>query len=161
MPYFRVTVPDPDLPADVQRALAEGLTQLAVSALNKSSARTIVQFNLVAAGSYFVDGKALTGRRDAHVEGSLTLGTNSAAEKADFIARAGELLTEILGPLARAGVALHELHPESYGYHGVTQFDFYRRPAGTQQAGAEQAATPAGRDVAGTPLLGQGSGMSR
>lgn len=131
MPYFRVTVPDPDLPADVQRTLAEGLTQLAVSALNKSSARTIVQINLVPAGSYFVDGKPLSGRRDAHVEGSLTAGTNSAAEKAEFIARAGELLSELLGPLPRAGVALHELHPESYGYNGVTQFDFYRRPAGT------------------------------
>jgi hypothetical protein len=46
-----------------------------------------------------------------------------------FIAEAGELLTNPLGPLARCGVALHELHPESYGYDGVTQFDFYRREA--------------------------------
>ncbi|MGX1761885.1 tautomerase family protein [Streptomyces lydicus] len=127
MPYFRVTVPDPDLPADVQRAIAEGLTRLAVSVLRKSSARTIVHINPVPAGSYFVDGRPLTGTRDAHVEAGITLGTNSAAEKADFIARAGELLSDILGPLARCGVALHELHPESYGYNGVTQFDFYRR----------------------------------
>lgn len=55
------------------------------------------------------------------------MGTNSAAEKAAFIAQAGALLSDLLGPLARSGVALHELHPESYGYNGVTQFDFYRR----------------------------------
>ncbi|MGW2598752.1 tautomerase family protein [Streptomyces klenkii] len=129
MPYFRVTVPDPALPADVRSALAEGLTELAVSVLRKDRARTIVHINLVPAGSYFVAGRPLAGTRDAHVEGSLTAGTNSAAEKAAFIARAEELLTRVLGPLPRAGVALHELHPESYGYNGVTQFDFYRRAA--------------------------------
>ncbi|WP_367140324.1 MULTISPECIES: tautomerase family protein [Streptomyces] len=129
MPYFRVTVPDPALPADVQGALAEGLTELAVSVLRKDRARTIVHINLVPAGCYFVAGRPLAGARDAHVEGSLTAGTNSAAEKAAFIARAEELLTRVLGPLPRAGVALHELHPESYGYNGVTQFDFYRRAA--------------------------------
>ncbi|WP_327706595.1 hypothetical protein OG530_37800 [Streptomyces decoyicus] len=127
MPYFRVTVTDPDLPADVQRALAEGLTRLAVSVLHKAGARTIVHINLVPAGSYYVDGRPLTSVRDAHVEASITMGTNSAAEKAAFIAQAGELLSDLLGPLPRSGVALHELHPESYGYNGVTQFDFYRR----------------------------------
>lgn len=130
MPYFRVTVTDPDLPADVQRALAEGLTELAVSVLRKSGARTIVHLDLVPAGSYFVDGRPLTGGRDAHVEARITAGTNSAAEKAAFIAGAGALLSDVLGPLPRAGVALHELHPESYGYNGVTQFDYYRRAAG-------------------------------
>ncbi|MFC9235516.1 4-oxalocrotonate tautomerase family protein [Streptomyces decoyicus] len=138
MPYFRVTVTDPDLSADVQRALAEGLTRLAVSVLHKSSARTIVHINLVPAGSYYIDGRPLSGVRDAHVEASITVGTNSAAEKAAFIARAGELLSDLLGPLPRSGVALHELHPESYGYNGVTQFDFYRRAG-------EVAATPAAR----------------
>ncbi|KOG48786.1 tautomerase family protein [Streptomyces decoyicus] len=139
MPYFRVTVTDPDLTADVQRALAEGLTRLAVSVLHKSSARTIVHINLVPAGSYYVDGRPLTSVRDAHVEASITVGTNSAAEKAAFIAQAGELLSNLLGPLPRSGVALHELHPESYGYNGVTQFDFYRR------AGNVPAAAPAAR----------------
>ncbi|WKU43270.1 tautomerase family protein [Streptomyces sp. VNUA116] len=131
MPYFRVTVTDPGLPADAQRAIAEGLTELAVSVLHKDRARTIVHINLVPSAGYYVGGKPLAGDRDAHVEGSLTAGTNSAAEKAAFIARAGELLTGILGPLPRSGVALHELHPESYGYGGVTQFDHYR----SRQAG--------------------------
>ncbi|MFE5869095.1 4-oxalocrotonate tautomerase family protein [Streptomyces roseifaciens] len=129
MPFFRVTVTDPDLPAPAQRALAEGLTGLAVSVLKKSGARTIVHVNLVPAGSYYVDGRPLTGGRDAHVEASITLGTNSAGEKAAFTAEAAALLTDVLGPLSRCGVALHELHPESYGYHGVTQFDHYRGAA--------------------------------
>jgi 4-oxalocrotonate tautomerase len=130
MPFIRVTVTDTALPADVQRTLAEGLTGLAVSALRKSGARTIVHVDLVPADRYYVDGRPLTGGSlDAHVEATVTVGTNSATEKAAFIAEAGELLTKTLGPLARCGVALHELHPESYGYEGVTQFDFYRREA--------------------------------
>ncbi|MBP2400580.1 hypothetical protein [Streptomyces syringium] len=64
------------------------------------------------------------------MEAGITLGTNSAEEKAAFIARAGELLSDLLGSLSRGGVALHELHPESYGYHGVTQFSYYRRSTG-------------------------------
>ncbi|MFI9778298.1 4-oxalocrotonate tautomerase family protein [Streptomyces sp. NPDC051956] len=129
MPFIRVTVTDTALPAGVQRTLAEGLTGLAVSALRKSGARTVVHVDLVPADRYYVDGRPLTGDLDAHVEATVTVGTNSAAEKAAFIAEAGELLTKTLGPLARCGVALHELHPESYGYAGVTQFDFYRSEA--------------------------------
>lgn len=129
MPHIRVTVTDADLPAATQRTLAEGLTGLAVSALGKSRARTIVHIDVVPAARYFVDGRPLTGALDAHVEVSITLGTNSAAEKAAFIAGADQLLTGALGPLTRGGVALHELHPESYGYKGVTQFDYYRRTA--------------------------------
>ncbi|MFE6960387.1 4-oxalocrotonate tautomerase family protein [Streptomyces sp. NPDC057696] len=129
MPFIRVTVTDTALPADVQRTLAEGLTGLAVSALRKSGSRTIVHVDLVPADRYYVDGRPLTGGLDAHVEATVTVGTNSAAEKAAFIAETGELVTKTLGPLARCGVALHELHPESYGYDGVTQFDFYRREA--------------------------------
>ncbi|MET7535877.1 hypothetical protein [Streptomyces sp. NPDC005507] len=129
MPFIRVTVTDTALTADVLRTLAEGLTGLAVSALRKSGSRTIVHVDLVPADRYYVDGRPLTGGLDAHVEATVTAGTNSAAEKAAFIAEAGELLTKALGPLARCGVALHELHPESYGYDGVTQFEFYRREA--------------------------------
>ncbi|MEU7582990.1 tautomerase family protein [Streptomyces sp. NPDC041068] len=126
MPHIRATVTDPDLPADVRRTLAEGLTGLAVSALGKSAARTIVHLDLVPADRYYVGGKPLTGGRDAHLEVSITAGTNSAGEKEAFIAEATAFLTDLLGPLARGGVALHELHPESYGYQGVTQFDHYR-----------------------------------
>lgn len=136
MPHIRVTVPDPHLPADIRRTLAEGLTRLAVSALHKSDARTIVHIELVPADSYFIGGKPLTSGRDAHIEASITAGTNSAEEKAAFIAGADELLSNVLGPLPRSGVALHELHPESYGYNGVTQFDHYRRAGDTPTAPA-------------------------
>jgi len=127
MPYFRVTITDPDLEPDVQRTIAEGLTHLAVSVLRKSGARTTVQINLVPAGNYFIDGQPVVGGLDAHVEGSITLGSTSAAERAAFLAKVHTLLSDTLGPLPRAGVALYELSSESYGYNGVTQFHHYSR----------------------------------
>jgi len=149
MPHIRVTVSEPDssgadssgpgLSAGARSALARGLTGLAVSALRKSGARTTVHITSVPTGGYFVDGRPLTGDRDAHVEVSITAGTNSAAEKADFIARTDTLLTDLLGPLTRCGVALHELHPESYGYPGIPQFDLYRRAEGAPAAEAPAA----------------------
>ncbi|MEU5688520.1 hypothetical protein DEJ48_11265 [Streptomyces venezuelae] len=128
MPHIRATVTGPDLPADVARGLAEGLTGLAVTALGKSAGRTIVHLDPVPADRYYVAGKPLAdGARDVHLEVSITAGTNSAAEKAAFVSGAAAFLSELLGPLARGGVALHELHPESYGYQGVTQFEHYRQ----------------------------------
>ncbi|GAA3168356.1 MULTISPECIES: tautomerase family protein [Streptomyces] len=127
MPYFRVTVTDPALPTDAQRALAEGLTALAVSVLRKDAARTLVHLDLVPPGRYHVAGAPLADGRDAYVEGNLTRGTNTAEERAAFVAAAGALLADVLGPLARRGVALHELDPDGYGYGGETQRAHYRR----------------------------------
>ncbi|MFD6432231.1 4-oxalocrotonate tautomerase family protein [Streptomyces venezuelae] len=127
MPHIRATVTGPDLPDDVARGLAEGLTGLAVTALGKSAERTIVHLAPVPAPHYYVAGKPLAdGARDVHLKVSITAGTNSAAEKAAFVSEAAVFLSELLGPLTRGGVALHELHPESYGYQGVTQFEHYR-----------------------------------
>lgn len=133
MPYIRVTVSDPDLAPTRRYALAEGLTDLAVSALGKSAARTTVHVHPVPADHFFVAGRPVPEATGAHVEASITAGTNSAEEKARFLAGAYALLRETLGVLPPvAGVALYELHPESYGYNGVTQLDHYRhtpRPA--------------------------------
>ncbi|KIF75419.1 hypothetical protein QR77_19005 [Streptomyces sp. 150FB] len=128
MPFIRITVSDPELPAPTQQALADGLTALAVSALHKSADRTTVHINLVPVGRYFVAGRPPEGCTGAHVEVSITAGTNNAAEKASFIAEAYDLMRETLGALPPiAGVALYELDPESYGYNGITQFDHYRQ----------------------------------
>lgn len=130
MPYIRVTVSDPDLAPARRYTLAEGLTDLAVSALGKSAARTTVHVHPVPADHFFIAGRPVREATGAHVEASITAGTNSAEEKARFLTGAYALLREILGVLPPvAGVALYELHPESYGYNGITQLDHYRHTA--------------------------------
>ncbi|MFJ9413575.1 4-oxalocrotonate tautomerase family protein [Streptomyces sp. NPDC101227] len=137
MPFIRVTVSDPDLSPARRQALAEGLTDLAVSALGKSAARTTVHVNPVPAEHFFIAGRPVLDATGAHVEVSITAGTNSADERARFISGAYALLRETLGVLPPvAGVALYELHPESYGYNGVTQLDHYRSAPQTAKAEA-------------------------
>lgn len=129
MPFIRVTINEPALAADTTRRIANGLTELAVSALHKSAARTAVHLSLVPAALVYIAGAPVagTGTTAAHVEASITAGTTSAEEKEAFIRGAYELLKETLGALPPvAGVALHELHPESYGYNGITQLAYYR-----------------------------------
>ncbi|MFC3998388.1 4-oxalocrotonate tautomerase family protein [Nocardiopsis sediminis] len=127
MPFIRATISDPDLSPAAQKTLATGLTELAVTTLKKPLERTTVHLNLVPADRYYVGGELVTGATGAHVEVSITVGTNSADEKARFIAQTYELLRSTLGVLPSvAGVALYEMHPESYGYNGITQLDFRR-----------------------------------
>jgi 4-oxalocrotonate tautomerase len=128
MPFIRITISDPQLDRATQETLAQGLTGLAVTVLNKPLERITVHLNLVPADCYYVGGEPVREATGAHVEVSITAGTNSADEKARFISRTYELLRTTLGLLPSvAGVALYEMHPESYGYNGVTQLAFRRR----------------------------------
>lgn len=94
MPFIRVTVSDPALAPTTQQTLADGLTALAVSALGKSAARTTVHLHLAPAAHYFVAGQPMGEATGAHIEVSITAGTNSADEKAHFITGAYQLLQQ-------------------------------------------------------------------
>ncbi|WP_405491370.1 4-oxalocrotonate tautomerase family protein [Nocardia sp. NBC_00511] len=122
MPFARLTIADPAVSADVQAELAAAITALLEKDLLKEPEVTVFHTNLVPADRWFVDATRLTGTTGAHLEVSITVGTNTAAEKAAFIEHAYELLHDRLGPLPGAVyVALYELDGESYGYNGVTQ----------------------------------------
>ncbi|MFB6440034.1 4-oxalocrotonate tautomerase family protein [Streptomyces sp. NPDC056411] len=128
MPFIRATISDPQLDDATQQALAKGLTDLAVTVLKKPLERTSVHLNLVPADRYYVGGEPVGGATGAQVEVTITLGTNSAEEKARFIAQTYELLQETVGLLPSvSGVALYEMHPESYGYNGITQLEHRRQ----------------------------------
>jgi 4-oxalocrotonate tautomerase len=125
MPFIRATISNPQLDSATRETLVKGLTDLALTTLNKPLERTTVHLNLVAADRYYVGGEPVGEATGAHVEVSITAGTNSADEKARFISQTYDLLQSTLGLLPSvAGVALYEMHPESYGYNGVTQLNF-------------------------------------
>ncbi|MGP3975816.1 tautomerase family protein [Streptomyces sp. 8N114] len=127
MPFIRATISNPQLDPATREVLVKGLTDLAVTTLNKPLERTTVHLNLVPADHYYVGGEPVGEATGAHVEVSITAGTNSADERARFISQTYDLLRSTLGLLPSvAGVALYEMHPESYGYNGVTQLDFRR-----------------------------------
>jgi 4-oxalocrotonate tautomerase len=121
MPFARFTIADPELAAEVQADLAAGVTALLERDLLKEPEVTVVHVNLVPAQRWFVAAERADAT-GAHLEVSITAGTNTAQEKAAFIDHAYELLGKHLGTLpAAAYVALYELDGESYGYNGITQ----------------------------------------
>lgn len=122
MPFARITIADPDIAPDVQAALAADITALLEKDLLKEPEVTVVQVNLVPSERWFVAGVRPVSATGVHLEVSITVGTNTAQEKAAFIEHADEVLFRHLGPLPSAAyVALYELDGESYGYNGVTQ----------------------------------------
>ncbi len=122
MPFARLTVADPGVSADTRARFAAEITALLEKDLLKEPEVTVVQVNSVPAQGWFVAGAHPERATGAHLEVSITAGTNTAQEKSAFIAHAYRLLADSFGPLpAAAYVALYELDGESYGYNGVTQ----------------------------------------
>lgn len=123
----------PVLSAPAQAALAAELTQLTAIVLGKRPEVTAVLVELVP--QWFIGGVPVT-QATAWLAISITAGTNTAEQKAAFVAQACALLQRHLGPLAPASyVIVHELPASDWGYGGQTQ--------AARQAARQRVAQPA------------------
>jgi len=130
MPFARITVADPGLPKEKRRRLVTGVTELLQKDLLKEPEVTVVQVSLVPADSWFVAASNDAAATGAHLEVSITAGTNSASEKSDFLRDAYALLADVLDTVPPAVyVVLYELDPESWGFNGISQLARRRLPA--------------------------------
>ena len=106
------------------RSLADALTGLTALHLRKRPEVTAVMIDDVPAARWHIGGRDVRGPT-AFLEISITAGTNTAQEKAAFIAAAFEALQNQLGggqPLAPASyVIVRELPATDWGYGGQTQ----------------------------------------
>jgi 4-oxalocrotonate tautomerase len=101
--------------------LARRLTDLSTEVLGKRREVTAVVIEELWPGRWFIGGR---NPRDptAMLEIRVTAGTNSAEEKAQFIAAASGLLEQQLGSLAEASyVIVQEVAATDWGYGGRTQ----------------------------------------
>jgi 4-oxalocrotonate tautomerase len=126
MPFVRVTVLAPTLTPENVAHLQVGFTDLMESILGKVGSLTSVLVEQLSTGSWVIG-------RDrapiaAHVNATITAGTNSAVEKARFIESAMQLLKDVLGPGLSAAtyIVVDEVPAQSWGYDGRTQES--RRP---------------------------------
>lgn len=123
MPTLQLKL-SPPVAADVQAALAQDLTRLAAERLGKRPEVTALMVEPLAAARWYIGAQAEPGPT-AWLEISITAGTNSPAQKADFIAAAHAVLQRHLGweqPLAPASyVIVRELPASDWGYGGQTQ----------------------------------------
>lgn len=126
----------PVLPAPAQAALAAELTQLTATVLGKRPEVTAVLVELVELVPQWFIGGVPVAQATAWLTISITAGTNTAAQKAAFIAAAHALLQRHLGTLAPASyVIVHELPATDWGYGGQTQ--------AARQAARQRVAQPA------------------
>ena len=104
--------------------LAQTLTALSSQHLHKRAEVTAVVIEDLPAARWYVGGRPLE-RPTAWLEISITAGTNTAEEKAAFIAAAQAALERLVGDglgLEPASyVVVRELPADSWGYGGVTQ----------------------------------------
>jgi 4-oxalocrotonate tautomerase len=102
-------------------ALGQGLTELTERVLRKRKEVTVVTIDDLPPARYLIGGYAAM-KTAACLTIRITAGTNSAEEKAQFIASAYDLLVQLLGDLHVASyVIVQELPATDWGYGGRTQ----------------------------------------
>ena len=102
-------------------ALGAALTRITADVLHKKPEATVVMIDDMPAARFMVGGQA-GGCAAACLEINITAGTNTADEKAQFIATAYAELERQLGPLHAASyVIVRELPAGDWGYAGMTQ----------------------------------------
>ncbi len=123
MPTLQLKVAPLRNPATYQ-ALAHALTQLTALHLGKRQEVTAVIIEDLPLAQWYIAGQAVQGAT-ALLEISITLGTNTPAQKAAFIAATFAELERQVGdgrPLAQASyVIVREVPAGDWGYGGITQ----------------------------------------
>lgn len=120
MPLIHIVLSGPAPEAATIRRLQQETTQLMQGILRKEAALTVVNVAHLPGGAGAANGEPVAAT--ASLQAMITAGTNSAEEKADFIAAATALLRAANGPSAApVYVVLHEIPAASWGYDGLTQ----------------------------------------
>lgn len=124
MPFIHIRLAGATPTQDRLAALSQEIVAITAHHLRKQAALTAVLIEPQAAAGLWTVGDAATPTA-AHLEIAVTAGTNTAAEKAAFIAAAADALRRAAGPdLPLASyVVVREIAADSWGYDGRTQAD--------------------------------------
>ena len=102
-------------------ALGAALTRITADVLHKKPEVTVVMIDDMPTARFLMGGQDAT-QSAACLEISITAGTNTADEKAQFVAAAYAELRHQLGDLTEASyVIVRELPASDWGYGGLTQ----------------------------------------
>jgi 4-oxalocrotonate tautomerase family enzyme len=123
MPYIDIRLTAE--PTHAQRdALLARTTTLMERLMGKRREVTVVSIAEFPKSNWAVSGSALRQSNvpGAYVEIKVTLGTNTAAEKATMIAATTAMLKEVMGDVQTASyVVIHEVPANAWGYDGLSQ----------------------------------------
>lgn len=128
MPRITLTIagfPDDSLTQQAASALA----QLTSSALDKSLDATLVMISYFPRERWFIAGRSLNdwGHNGFNLEVTITDGTNTRQEKADYHRQAFDLLSALIGNVhPHSNIHVFDCRGDAYGYGGVTQEYHYQ-----------------------------------
>jgi 4-oxalocrotonate tautomerase len=121
MPFINIKVAGQTLAPEQLRRLHVEASGLMAGAMRKKHELTSVLVEQVPVAGWAVNGKPVP--IAAHLDVKVTAGTNTAEEKARFVAAATALLRDVLGgdlPVATY-VVIDEVPGDAWGYDGLTQ----------------------------------------
>lgn len=123
MPYLSAQF-NQELSPAMAKKIAQTLSDLTESILNKKHELTAVTLGHIAAEHWFIGGKTLEEQSASsfYLNIKITAGSNTQEEKAHYIASVYQAIEEIIGPLARASyIVIDEVPGDAWGYQGQTQ----------------------------------------
>ena len=104
---------------DLSQRVATSLTELTHTVLHKDPSVTLVAIDYVDPERWFIAGSHAA--QGYFVEIRVTEGTNTKAEKAEYVARVHAALESLLGGTVPVSyVQIVEVHADAYGYGGLT-----------------------------------------
>lgn len=123
MPYLHIVLSAPSSDTTAQQ-VAQRLTDLTTDILGKNRALTAVRVEFANPQHWTIGGSCLGDPplNSFYLEAKVTDGTNTAAQKARFIAEVFAALEGVMGPLAPASyTVVQEMPADAWGYQGQTQ----------------------------------------
>ncbi|MFN2460494.1 MAG: 4-oxalocrotonate tautomerase family protein [Candidatus Velthaea sp.] len=110
--------------SELSRSVADAISDLTASILGKDPKVTSVAVQFVDPQHWYIGGERLArlGQAAFFLETRISDGTNTKAEKAEYVARAFAAMRRILGGTHEESyVHVHDARADPYGYGGVTQ----------------------------------------
>jgi len=129
MPFIRIAVFGLTLAPEEIRHLQQGTTDLMTTVMHKPLEGTAVFVEQINQGGWSIAGKPV--QIAAQVEATIGLGTNTAAEKTQFMKEMMRLLRAVLGNELREEtyITFHEFDHDSYGRGGLSRTEREHRRA--------------------------------
>lgn len=123
MPYLNVRIAMKESSAIAEKVVSILMTHTA-EILGKKSEVTSIAIDFVSPELWFVGGSRLGTDRAVtfYLDIKVTEGTNTKAEKADYVKKVFADLDAILGPITPASyIVIHDVRADSWGFQGRTQ----------------------------------------
>lgn len=123
MPYLNVRIAMKESPAIAEKVVATLMTHTS-EILGKKPEVTSIAVEFVSPELWFVGGSRV-GTDNAvtfYLDIKITDGTNTKAEKAEYVSKVFSDLDTILGPITPASyIVIHDVRADSWGFQGKTQ----------------------------------------